>query len=80
MQSKLGFVTFQRDACSRADQSVFGQRSATDRIAFVSPLARGARARINYECGVKGSNFTATAHKCPTLDLEKVKFRQFKQR
>lgn len=53
MQSKLGFVTFQRDACSRADQSVFGQRSATDRIAFVSPLARGPGRGLIMNVGLK---------------------------
>lgn len=61
-----------------AVQSVFGQRSATDRLLLISLLAPGAWVRINYECGVKGSNFTATAHKCPMLHLEKVRFRQFK--
>lgn len=62
----------------QAVQSVFGQRSATDRILLISLLAPGAWVRINYECGVKGSNFTAAAHKCPMLHLEKVRFRRFK--
>lgn len=67
-----------QDLLFTAVQSVFGQRSATDRILLISLLAPGAWVRINYECGVKGSNFTAAAHKCSMLHLEKVRFRQFK--
>lgn len=61
-----------------AVQSVFEQRSVTDQVLLISLLAPRAWVRINYECGVKGSNFTAAAHKCPMLHLEKVRFRQFK--
>lgn len=81
MHTNEKFASFsvpRQDVHFRAVQSVFGQRSATDRILLISLLAPGARVRINYECGVKGSNLTAAAHKCPMLHLEKVRFRRFK--